>query len=485
MRAVGDIKKNEAFIKRKLENGDAVFSNVSVGGKKALLIYIDALVDNGAVSEHILKPLYKLRPPINADKLVEKLPKAGSKVTGDLDGAVNAVIDGQAVLLVDKMPEAVLFDVKKPESRTVAEPPTSAVVKGPREGFTESIKTNLSLIRRRLKTNELKIEKFKVGRVTKTDVFMLYLNNVTDDKVVEKVKSRVGAIDIDGVIDSSYIAKFIAEHKASLFKQSGTTEKPDILAAKMLEGRVGILVDGSPIALTVPYLLFEDFQSSEDYFQNSYRSNMARMIRLISITLAILLPSVFVSAQLFHLQIIPLNFLLTIVNSIKGIPLSPSLEMFFTLVVFEILNEASIRMPKYVGMALSIVGALVLGDTAVRAGIVSTPAIMIMALSGICLYTVPELVDSMSFLRLIFLFTAGSLGGFGIVVLSAMLLVYLVSLENFDTPFLAPFAPLVKEDLKDGALMTFLPDMTTRPVTLKPKNKVRIKVGRNYDGRRR
>ena len=341
-----DIKNAEALLKKKLENCDAVFYQTTAASKKALLAYIDALVDVNAVSEHILKPLYKLRPPINADTLVKKLPKAGSKTVSDLDKAVAAVIDGQAVLFIDGSAEAIAFDVKKPEARAVAEPPTSAVVKGPREGFTESVKTNLSLIRRRLKTDKLKIEKFKVGRVTKTDVLMLYLENVTDDKVIVKVRNRIKAIDIDGVIDSSYIAKFIAERKASLFKQSGNTEKPDILAAKILEGRVGILVDGSPIALTVPYLLFEDFQSSEDYFQNSYRSNMARIVRLISIMLAILLPSVFVSAQLFHLQIIPLNFLLTIVNSIKGIPLSPSLEMFFTLVVFEILNEASIRMPK-------------------------------------------------------------------------------------------------------------------------------------------
>ena len=181
------------------------------------------------------------------------------------------------------------------------------------------------------------------------------------------------------------------------------------------------------------------------------------------------------SAQLFHLQIIPLNFLLTIVNSIKGIPLSPSFEMFFTLLIFEILNEASIRMPKYVGMALSIVGALVLGDTAVRAGIVSTPTIMIMALSGISLYTVPELVDSMSFLRLVYLIVAGSIGGYGLILLSCLLIVYLASLENFDVPVLAPFAPLTTEDFKDSVLMTFLRDMKKRPKTLKPKDVVRIK----------
>ncbi len=474
MRLSSDLSENEALFKTRFKDGDVVFSYVKAGRRNALLLYIDALTDLTSLSEYVLAPLYKLRPLPKPEKIAALIPKPGTRVVTEVKDVISSVIDGKAVLLFDGDSSALSIDTKKFDSRSIAEPPTSAVVKGPREGFTESVKTNLSLIRRRLKTEKLKIVKLTVGRITKTDVFVLYLSNVTDDKIVNSVVRRVSLIDVDGAVDSSYVAKFIAERKTSLFRQSGNTEKPDILAAKMLEGRVGILVDGSPIALTVPYLLFEDFQSSEDYFQSTYRSNMARVIRLISITLAILLPSVFVSAQLFHLQIIPLNFLLTIVNSIKGIPLSPSLEMFFTLLVFEILNEASVRMPKYVGMALSVVGALVLGDTAVRAGIVSTPTIMIMALSGICLYTVPELVDSMSFLRLIYLFVAGSLGGFGIIILTGLLIVYLVSLENFDTPFLAPFSPLVKSDLKDGITMAFLPDMKLRPVTLKPKNKVRI-----------
>ena len=238
---------------------------------------------------------------------------------------------------------------------------------------------------------------------------------------------------------------------------------------------MGIIVDGSPIVITAPYVLFEDFQSAEDYYQNNYRSNMARAIRFVSLAIAVLLPAAFVSAQLFHLQVIPLNFLLTIVSSIKGIPLSPSFEMFFTLLIFEILNEASVRMPKYVGMALSIVGALVLGDTAVRAGIVSTPTILIMALSGICLYTVPELVDSMSFLRLIYLLVAGSMGAYGLILVTAFITIYLTSMENFDVPFLAPFAPMVKEDFKDSFYMTFVPNMVNRPLTFKPKDKVRMK----------
>lgn len=360
--------------------------------------------------------------------------------------------------------------------RAVSEPPTSTVMKGPREGFNESLKVNLALLRRRIKVKDFTVETHVLGKYSQTDVAVCYISSVTDKKIVKQVIERLKLINIDGIADSSYIGKMIVEHKTSLFKQVGNTEKPDILAQKMLEGRVGIIVDGSPIALTVPYLFVEDFQSSEDYFVNYYRANMERGLRILSIFIAVFLPAVFVSAQLFHLQLIPLNFLLTIVNSIKGIPLSPSYEMFFTLLIFEILNEASIRMPKYVGMALSIVGALVLGDTAVKAGIVSTPTIMIMALSGICLYTVPELVESMSVLRLVYLIVAGAAGGYGIMLLSALLIAYLCTLENFGVPLLAPYAPLIKIDLKDGVYIDFISKQTYRPKVLKSKNKRRIAI---------
>ena len=450
-----------------------------MGRKTALFVFVDSLTDKDALSKDLLPSIIasRTKDPV---KLSAKLPFPSISVIFSEDDAVSEILDGKTVAFFENERAALSIDLKKAEYRAVAEPPTSAVTKGPREGFTENIKTNVSLIRRRLKTEYLEFKDLFVGRLSKTKIAVCYLKNVADDAIVKTVEKRIKSIDIDSIADSSYIAKLIVERKASIFKQVGNTEKPDVFCAKLCEGRVGIVVDGSPIAITVPFMLIEDFQSSEDYFQNNYHANLARLIRFISIAFAVLLPAIFVSAQLFHLQIIPLNFLLTLVNSIKGIPLSPSAEMFFTLLVFEILNEASIRMPKYVGMAMSVVGALVLGDTAVRAGIVSTPTIMIMALSGIALYTVPELVDSLAVLRLVFLFVAGSFGGYGIVLTLWFLLIYLCALENFDVPVLAPFAPLEKNDLKDGIVKGFLKDMRSRPKSLKPKDEIRMK---NHDDR--
>ena len=472
------LQKCQSTLRKKLPSCDVVFHRTNLGGTAALVVYVEELCDKDIFSKDVLPNVIKAKTH-DPEKLAQKLPFASISVVNSVGDAVNDILYGNALLFFDKKTAALSFDLKKYEGRSVAEPPTSAVMKGPREGFTEDVRTNLSLVRKRLKTEHLRFDEVVSGRLSKTRIAIAYLDNVADDKIVRKVTERVKAIDIDAVTDSSYVAKLIVEHKASLFKQVGTTEKPDVLCAKLCEGRVGIIVDGSPIVITVPYFLIEDFQSSEDYFQNGYHANLARFLRVVSIAFSVLLPCVFVSAQLFHLQIIPLNFLLTIVNSIKGIPLSPSAEMFFTLLVFEILNEASIRMPKYVGMALSVVGALVLGDTAVRAGIVSTPTIMIMALSGIALYTVPELVDSLAFLRLVFLFVGGSVGGYGIILACAFIALYTVSLENFDVPVLAPFAPLVGSDLKDGVYMTFLHNMTKRPLSLKPKNKIRMKKVEN------
>ena len=474
MKFLSALKDNQKAISEMTNAFDLVFFSFKIGKTTGAVCYLDTVCNKDLLGDRILRPLAGLKTRPTPDRICRAISFPSAKVAATVEDGVDGLLTGNALIMVEGGGFGVLVDLFACATRAITEPPTSSVVKGPREGFTENVRINLGLLRRRIKAKSLTVKSLTVGKYSKTEVLVVYVGDIADSKVAKDVIARIKAINIDGVPDSSYVAKMIVEHKRSIIKQVGNTEKPDVLMAKLLEGRIGILVDGSPIAITVPYLLIEDFQSSEDYFQNTYRSNMQRVIRLTSIMVAILLPSLFVAAQLFHLQVIPLNFLLTIVNSIKGIPLSPSFEMLFTLLIFEILNEASVRMPKYVGMALSIVGALVLGDTAVRAGIVSTPTIMIMALSGISLYTVPELVDSMSFLRLVYLVVAGCVGGYGLILLTCLLLVYLTSLENFDVPVLAPFAPLKKGDLKDTVLMTYLQDMKKRPVSLKSKNRVRL-----------
>ncbi len=468
-----DLKSNVTNLKSILNSDDIIFFKLSVQNANAVCIFYDHLEDKELLGKHVLEPISKMQLKNSCKEILSNLTLPEGEVLKTIEDCVEKVTFGDTVLLIDGFTEAISVACKKHATRPVAEPPTSTILKGPREGFVESIQTNLSLLRQRLKSPDLVYKKFILGKYSSTVVGIVYVDSIVDKKIVELVTEKIKNINVEGIIDSSYVSKCISNKKASLFKQVNSTEKPDILASKLLEGRVGIIVDGSPIVLTIPYLLLEDFQSSEDYYSNTYRANVSRFLRFIAVFVSILAPAFYVSAQLFHLQLIPLNFLLTIVNSIKGIPLSPSAEMFFTLLIFEILNEASIRMPRYVGIAMSVVGALVLGDTAVNAGIISTPTILIIALSGISLYTVPDLMESLSVLRIIFLIVAGTFGGYGILLLSAGLVIYLSSLESFGVSVTSPFSPLILSDLQDGFVMSFFDSMKKRPLSLKSTNRVR------------
>ena len=415
--------------------------------------------------------------PLANEKALEKsLLFPELKVKTELSESVKEILDGNSLLLVDGMDKGYIVGAKLLPNRAVIEPPTDIAVKGPREGFIEDIKTNMSLVRKRLKSPDLRFETLRVGKRSDTAVTVCWLHGIADEKVKKDVTDKLGALQIDNVPDSSYIAAMLTPRKHSLFHTLGTTEKPDIFSAKLAEGRVGILVDGSPIALTVPFLLTEDLQSSEDYFTSPFVATSFRFLRCIALFVAILLPAFYVSAQLFKMQLLPLGLMLTIASSVRELPLSPSLEMFVVLLLLETLKEASIRMPKYVGMSLSVVGALVLGETAVSAGFLSTPAIIIVAFSGICLYTVPNFVETGSILRWLFLIVAGSVGPFGIVLLFAFLLYYLLSSDAFGTPMLAPFSPLVPRDLRDSVVKYDMLSLRKRPKLFRSKNATRLRA---------
>lgn len=468
-----DLLKNEKILKALLCSDDVIFFKFTAGSKNALAVYVDSITDKETLGLQVIFPLKNANVSQSVKKLAKTITCANVKTVTEIKEAANEVLNGSTVILIDGKAGGFAADVKKFDVRAIAEPPTELAIRGPRNGFIESIKTNLSLVRRYLKTTALKIETTEIGKYSSTTVAIMSIDGITDPSLVKKIKNKLENVKIDGIPDSSYVSKILYERKNSLFKQVGSTERPDVLIERMLEGRIGILVDGSPFALTLPYLLIEDFQTAEDYYISHYRANLVRALRVLAIFLSVFLPGLFVAAQLFHLQLIPLNFLLTIVNSIKGIPLSPSLEMFFLLLIFEILNETSIRMPKYVGMALAVVGALVLGETAVNAGLVSTPAVLIMAMSGISIYTVPELTETTSLLRFIVLLIAGSVGGYGIVLIEAFLTCYLCATENYGVPYVAPYSPLILNDLQDGIYMSDVTSMPFRPQALNAKNKRR------------
>ena len=483
----GQLTHDLTAVKNVLTAEDVLtFPFTTRNGIPCALVYADGMVNKQLLGELVAKPLSALSLKKDGGKVAlndlqtqiqntVRFPEFKQKNT--LQDAVKEVLDGNTLLLVDTLAIPFIIGAKLLPVRAVSEPPTDVAVKGSREGFIEDIKTNMALVRKRLKTPDLQMDTVRLGKRSDTAVVICYLQGTTNRHYVDEVQRKLQAVDIDNIPSSSYVSAFLASRPHTLFRTVGTTEKPDIFTAKIAEGRVGILVDGSPIALTVPFLLTEDIQASEDYFISPFMATLFRLLRVIAVFVAILLPAFYVSAQLFKMQMLPLGLILTIASSVRELPLSPALEMFVVLFLLETLKEASIRMPKYVGMSLSVVGALVLGETAVSAGFLSTPAIIVVAFSGICLYTVPNFVETGSLLRWVYLLVAGGLGAFGIVLFSTFLLCYLFTLENFSVPVLAPFSPLKIGDLKDTVVKYDLFGLDQRPKTLRSPNKTRLKKG--------
>ena len=455
---------------------DILRMDFTVGGRAAALFYIDGFVDKIAFESCILRPIKRLETleyPY-ADKINQatSLTTPMKKVQTP-EEAAKTVTEGDIALIIDGAESIFIFSERAYQTRGIQEPPVTNVLRGPREGFVEDVKINMTMLRRKLKTPKLTFKKAFVGKYTDTAVVICYIDGVASPDVVDEVEKRINAINMDGVVESSYVARYLETNYRSLFTQVGTSEKPDIIAAKMLEGRVAIIVDGSPMVLTVPFILFEHFQASEDYYIKSFRASFIRIVRLMALVFAIALPGAYVALQEYQYQMFPLKFLISIMNSIYGIPFTPTLEMLSILIIFEILNEASVRMPRYVGMALSVVGAIVLGETAVNAGLFSTPAILVISISTIGLYCVPDATEASSILRVLFVAIAGVAGLMGLILAALALIAYLADLRSFGTSYLAPFAPLIERDWQDGLIKESIRDMTERPYSIPTWNRVR------------
>lgn len=464
--------------------------SVEIAGQSVTLFYVDSLIDKALFASGIMAPLEKLSKNSSeshpqssksqnsgsATSLAEKIKLQTVSISGvveseDADECIKNIFSGFVVLVVDE--SALCYPIFGVEKRSIAEPPTSRVVKGPREGFVEDLATNIGLIRKRLKSPALKIVDMYVGKKTNTHVSLVYLENVARPEVVSEVKRKIKNINIDAIIDSYYIESFLEEDKLKFFRRVGNTEKPDILSAKVLEGRVGIIVDGSPIALTVPFVLFEDLQSSGDYYSLPSMATFARLMRIFGLITAILAPGIYVALQSYNYRILPINFLIALLSSIEGLSIPPLIEILVVLLLFEIITEASLQMPSALGMALSIIGALALGSTAVDAGLLSAPSIVIVAISSVALYIIPDQISETRLLRLLMTVVGGVIGLYGIVTAFMILTTYLTTITSFGVPYMSPLAPSIKSDKKDSFVKQALQAMDTRPELIAGEDKVR------------
>ncbi len=447
------VQKQIEKLKKSFHSTNDFSSRIFISKKGTIgFVFLKSMIDAELFSQAIYLPIQQWQGQIDISSLINKILKNnGVEEVAESEIEKN-ILDGKVILFSDFFEGYISVDITKYPTRTPSEPPTSPVIQGPREGFVEDFKTNMTLLRRRLHTKDLVFSTLIVGEKSQTKVVVSYIDGVADKRVIREVKKKIENIKIDGVVDSYYILSYLEKRPNSLFKQIGNSEKPDIVAAKMLEGKVAIIVDNSPIVLTVPFILMEDMQSSNDYYTNHHYASLVRFIRMCGLLIAIVAPGFYLALQLFHYNILPLNFLITIADTTQGLPFTPFLEILFIFLLFQILYEVSLRLPSYLGLATSIVGALILGDTGVKAGLISPPGVIITALSKIALYTVPEQQSQITVLQVLFIILGGSLGILGIVSGFIYVVNYLNTLDDYHTPYMAPYAPRIKDDLQDGLI---------------------------------
>jgi spore germination protein KA len=372
---------------------------------------------------------------------------------------------GNTALLIDGEKTALVLGTKGWESRSIEEPPAEPVVRGPREGFTEKMFTNTVLVRRRIKSSRLKLELMKVGLLTKTDIGIMYIDGIANNKVVEEVKKRLGRIDTDGILESGYIEEYIQDEWMTPFPQVLSTERPDRVVAHLLEGNVAILVDTTPFVLLVPVTFFHFLQSPEDYYTQWMATAMIRILRITAVNIALLLPALYIAITTFHQEMLPTSLLISIASAREGVPFPAFVEAFIMEAVFELLREAGIRLPRPVGQAVSIVGALVIGQAAVSAGLVSPAVVIIVALTAIASFSMPNYAGAfpLRIIRFPLMVFAASLGLYGIMMGLIAILIHLCSLRSFGVPYISPIAPFNRNDMKDLVIRFPLWSMFTRP----------------------
>ncbi len=432
------------------------------------VLYLDGMADSQQLNEAVVRPLMIVNTENYSNSIAEYLERQvlfarDVKLATDLSKLIEGMLYGEAVILINGSITALSVDIKGWRTRGISEPEDERVLQGPREGFDEAALLNLALIRRKLQTPDFCTEMLRVGRRSATIVFVCYLGSLADQKTVNKLKEKIKSIDIDGILDSNYITEQIQERSSPLFKTCGATERPDIVAARLLEGRIAVVVDGTPVVLTLPFLFSENFQSDEDYYLNYLVGSAGRVLRYICFFLSISIPSLFIALSTFHKELLPTSLAIAVAQLRAGVPLSPFGECIIMIFVFEILRETGVRMPQSLGHALSIVGGLVVGQAAVEARIISTPMLIVIALSGISGLMIPRLKAAVFYLRLGLLCLGALFGIYGFMVGITMVIMHIISLNSFGTDYTVSLRKANLQSLKDTVWRAPWNKMKKRP----------------------
>ena len=459
--------------------GDSILRKreFSFGGVKGCLFYFDGMVNVELINESIIKPLVRTKAQIPKDSPAkfagERLLFASElKMTSLIDDAVKAMLYGDTLLLLENSHIAVVINTKGWRTRGISEPENERVLQGPREGFDEAAMFNVAMLRRRLQTSDFCASVLRLGRRTNTYVFICFLKSLVNEDTLRILKHRLSKIDIDSVLDSNYITEQISDNKSSLFKSVGTTERPDIVAARLLEGRIALVVDATPVVITLPYLFSENFQSDEDYYINYKIASAGRLLRFLSFVLAVSVSALYLALTTFHFDFLPPAFAMAVQTARQGVPFPSFLECVILTFIFEILRETGQRMPQNVGHALSIVGGLVVGQAAVEAKIVSAPMLIAVALSGICGLMIPRLKTAVFYLRFGMILSAAMGGIFGMLILGSITLISVLKMESFGVDSTLSLQNPTLQKLKDTLIRAPWTRMFKRPL-IQTKNVLR------------
>ena len=424
--------------------------------KYAYLLNLGSYTDRDYISESIMLPLMKLgRAPKSKDELFGLITSTELAEIPDANTATSKLLSGFAVILTEIGDSFGIFScqVKLVASRSVSEPNNEVVIRGPREGFIESSEDNLALLRKRLKTTRLKSIRLTCGTFTDTTIYLCYIQGIANIDTVSSVKKTIENIKIPSIIDSGYIEHYLQRKSPSLFKNTGNTEKPDVAAAKLLEGRIAIICDGSPVILTVPYLFIESIQSAEDYLKTPIFATFMRCLRFISALIALYLPAVYLSTIEHHTSVLPYQLYKTVIDLRSEVPFGVFGELLTVLFIFELIREVGIRMPRAVGNAVGIVAGLILGDAAISANLASAPVIMTASLTAVCTFIVPDFMNSVVILRFFNLIMAQIFGFPGVILSACYITVAMAKKESFGIPFLFPFSPIKPSGLTDSLIV--------------------------------
>ncbi len=436
------------------ETADFMVRDIYIGNTRVSFVMFEGMVSLSVLANLIIRPLLNgidgsATPEEISDFIVNhSLMAADMKEVYTLDEVLKMAMSGFAVVLIDGICKGVALGAQGFNFRSVSEPSGEINERGSREGFTEPLKINLTLIRRRVKSGSLKIEMGEVGADSKTDYALIYMAD-TDKKLIEKVKERLDKVKIKNVLDTGYLQPFLESKRMSLFSSVGVTERPDTLVAKISEGRVAILLDGTPYALIVPYLFSENFQSFDDYSQRPYFASFIRILKYLAFFFTIYLPGIYVALATFHPETLPHALLFNIASAEEATPFPLVLSALIIHLIYEIMREAGLRLPRPVGHAVGIVGALVIGDAAVTAGLIGSPMVMVVALTAISSFVVPSLYAPVSFLRFLFIIAGGLTGIYGISLISGMLIINVFGIDNFGVAYTSPIAPFKWKGMRD------------------------------------